>query len=707
MRLLYCNPTGFFAYGEHPYVNLADKGVVRLEGPVGEGKSSFFNAICEILFGTSPPREGTREVTETDIVNCAYKRAFGVVGFEANGFHYRVIYCRDWKSAPLVDGPSAQLSEGGGYSGTSLYFERWDGSQWIHKDQNGRDLRLAKMADTWQRIQEIIDIDYTGFCNSVYVAQDRALQFIRGKNSEREEIVTKLMQLGKYDEVEAKIKEKKVIAASSIASRKSVVNNLINQEQAIQHSLTENPETLRGKANELMADLTRIDERIAEANTRLDELNALSRSLFVRLNDKQKQTAAVVHAIQEASNAVAAIGVEVNRQKQTAEFEIRGIPRTNDLIQALATQINTVSAAINMESKRLSAMIPGAGKCHACGSWIDGPQLEKHKAEQAEVVHKFEAERIGLTEQYESAQRGLEDEISRRRLEIEASRDQRIKEIEAQATGHMTEILNLEAQKRQLQSEASTLESEYRQIDLTPLQSSIRALLQDRKTVEHSFASVTAAIEVHLQRQADRERIAGEIKQLSEAIAQEELDMEEWAWMLKHIPRIKQLKFSSGSEFLNQRIAYYLDLLTDGRTRVVLSPFRVKKEAQRKPPEKRTIDDYIFEFGMTVEEDGKQGVPIQLYSGGERERITMALVPAFWDLASSQSNGCNVLMLDEVITFLDGKSIERIVKLVDDIRSRVSSIILIGHDPSLTDFLKPDETWYARKSNEMTKLEME
>jgi hypothetical protein len=59
------NPTGMFSYGLSNTINLLNRGLVHLVGvnddkggdSNGAGKSSLFNAICELLFQENPTGE--------------------------------------------------------------------------------------------------------------------------------------------------------------------------------------------------------------------------------------------------------------------------------------------------------------------------------------------------------------------------------------------------------------------------------------------------------------------------------------------------------------------------------------------------------------------------------------------------------------------------------------------------------------------------
>lgn len=704
MRLLYCCPTGFFGYGVHPYLNLAGRGVVHLCGPVGAGKSSLFNSICELLFGMSPPRDGTREATETDIINAVIKRAFGVLGFEADGGSYRVVYCRNWKGTPLISGPSLQTEHGEGYGGTALYLEYWDGAAWVQRDHKSRDLRMPRMLDTWTKIQEITGIDYATFCNSAYVAQDMALQFIRGRSAEREQIITKLMQLGKYDEAEARTREEKNILSAPIAALESTISSLQRQESAI---VVEDGSNLTTKIDTLKAALMSMDSQLTKLETSVHVDAVRSLGLFNQLTATKAELGVLTRQIYDKTALVERIRSGIERERQTTVVAISKLSTTSPEIEKHSAEFVHWRAIAARENQKLTSMLPGAGVCPACGSSIDDTTLNRHKDEQAQQIKKALMDQQKAEQELNDARAALQNGNARRRAEIEQERDKRIAAIEATIVQKMADILTDEARKDQSERGIKALEQEYQTLDTTIGQATIRELSRQRISTAEELAKSESALTILDQRRSDKNRINAERADLEHRLAVQTQESQEWNWLAKQFPRVKQLKFASGSEYLNDRIAHYLDVLTDGATHVCITPFRVKKDSQRKPVEQRTVDDYIFEFGVSVEEGHKQGVPVQLYSGGEREKITLALVAAFHDLTTSRGAACNVLMLDEVITFLDEDSIGRVVSLVDDLRLRMESMFIIGHDATLGNLLRADETWHAEKSAGITTIRVE
>jgi len=699
MRLLRVNPTGFFAYGQHAPIELADRGIVLLRGPVGSGKSSLFDATCEILFGNSPKRDGAADVTENDVVNKTLGQAFGVVEFEQAGHYYRVAYLRNWKGPSLLTGPSAQEEGAGGYSGTTVYFEWWDGSRWIQKGPDGQDLRFARMADTWRRVVEVAGIDYGMFCNACYVAQDHALAFIRGKDADREDILTKLMRLACYDDAELKAKERLTGCRRQVESLQSAVATLQVQEGGIVLGDVGAVRTRVAHANDQIAQfdvgLADVDNQIAASRTMADA-NAAA------LAQAQAQQAAIVQQIHAKTLEVQRVQADVDRAKHEARAKVASIPTTSPSLDEARRQLAAAHATAALENRRLTSMLAGAGKCPSCGSVLDAQTLAHHKDEQAAVV-KAALDAIDVADRTVAGEvASIEQARATRTAEIDVEVAGQVTAIDTTVKAMMAVVLGLEGEKAATLATIRQHDGAAASVKTAELEGARKKLLDDRRAWEIEAANANAAIMLHDQRVADRARITAARAEQERRLAAVNLEAQEWGWLVRNFPRVKQMKFATGSAFLNDALARSLDVLTGGTTHVMINPFRLKKEAVKKKAADLTADDYIFKFEMTVEEGRKTGVPIRLYSGGERERIVLALICSFWELAASQGGGTNVLLLDEAATFLDERSIEGVVRLVERVRETVDTIVLVGHDQALSSLLTADEVWTATKRDDDT-----
>lgn len=157
-----------------------------LSGPNGHGKSSLLDAITWALWGQA--RGVDKRGTGTDDL-IHHKEAHMQVefSFELEGQRYRVIRSRSRK----------------GKSGVSkLEFQILD-------DGVPRALTGETIAVTQAAIDKTLRMDYETFINSAFIMQGKADIFMAKSANERKEILSEILGLSLYDELEELAKEKR------------------------------------------------------------------------------------------------------------------------------------------------------------------------------------------------------------------------------------------------------------------------------------------------------------------------------------------------------------------------------------------------------------------------------------------------------------------------------------------------------------------
>jgi DNA repair exonuclease SbcCD ATPase subunit len=159
---------------------------------------------------------------------------------------------------------------------------------------------------------------------------------------------------------------------------------------------------------------------------------------------------------------------------------------------------------------------------------------------------------------------------------------------------------------------------------------------------------------------------------------------------------IKAYKLNEVIAALNQLIHKNLAVLTGGQIQVWVDAFR----------NKRTDGDLVADVRVYVREGDKKTVPIECYSGGEVEQISLAIVCAMWNLATHYGGGTNLLLLDETFKFLDEQSVAMVMDLLNEVKaSDTKTIILITHDLKIQNLLQFDQVWTAVKDSSITHIE--
>ena len=168
MRPIRLELRGFTAFRERTVVEFEGRRLFAVTGPTGAGKSSLLDAMTWALYG-QVPRVGksTRQLVSHGASSMQVR-----FDFATRDETYRVV-----RKAPAV-------------TGIRLEQQQADGS-WRHLADRSRDVT--------REVTRLLGMDFTTFTRTVLLPQGEFGAFLKGEQSERRAILTKLLGLGIYD----------------------------------------------------------------------------------------------------------------------------------------------------------------------------------------------------------------------------------------------------------------------------------------------------------------------------------------------------------------------------------------------------------------------------------------------------------------------------------------------------------------------------
>lgn len=95
-------------------------------------------------------------------------------------------------------------------------------------------------------------------------------------------------------------------------------------------------------------------------------------------------------------------------------------------------------------------------------------------------------------------------------------------------------------------------------------------------------------------------------------------------------------------------------------------------------------------------------IPVKGFSGGEKQRLSVALVFTLHSLLESTKRP-DLLMLDEVDGELDARGVASLMQLVRQVRSRYGTVVMSSHRPQIGGAVF-DQTWHVVKRDETSTL---
>ena len=228
----------FMSYGEDvPALDFTGMHTLCLSGENGHGKSALLDAMTWSLWGES--RAGKNKHDE--LVRIGADEMSVHFTFEMDSQRYRVIRKRSKKAV-----------------GNLWEFQQETPDQGL--GAGWRSLTGNKSTDTGETIQKLLRMSYDTFLNSAYLRQGQADQFVKQTPTKRKEILADILDLSRYDQLEAKARERMRSAQAEATDLERDISG-IDAELRAEPELREHLAALQARQEELTA---RREELIAE-----------------------------------------------------------------------------------------------------------------------------------------------------------------------------------------------------------------------------------------------------------------------------------------------------------------------------------------------------------------------------------------------------------------------------------------------------------
>ncbi|MFB6098518.1 MAG: AAA family ATPase [Salinibacter sp.] len=465
----------FLSYGtEAPPLEFEHFDVACLSGGNGEGKSALLDAMTWAVWGEARKSSGRRKPDE-ELIRIGTRHMRVSFAFELEGARYRVVR-------------SFSRSETGKTTSSDLEFQLMQA-----EGESYRPLTGSTQRETQTRIDEILGLDYDTFINSAFLLQGRSDEFTQKSPSQRKEILTRILNLSKYEALEDKARdhwrdakqrqqraeaeverlesaleavpgweEERETVREKIQSQKETLGEFREKEKALTQERA-NLEATEQKAASLRESIEALDERIAE---HAEEIEALTERMQ-EADDLLQDRAAIEEAYEEYQALVEERDAleEKREQHRALEREIeekksKRQTRRNDVkrqLERLTTERASLKESLGdckdtlsrrHEVERRLRRTQAARQQVAERKRIRRrrERLEERRAEVREAIvgarRQIRGEIETLNEQIEKEEEALEKkvEIEERIEELEAKKDtrdaldDRLKEIEKKGT---------------------------------------------------------------------------------------------------------------------------------------------------------------------------------------------------------------------------------------------------------------------------------
>jgi len=650
IKLLKARAENFLSLGSVE-VDLDGQGLVLLlgqnhdlGGSNGSGKSSLLDMISYALY-----EKTSRGIGHDAIINTVQQEQGAKIelDFEVAGHPYRVRLTRGH--------PVHQNS-----------YRLFDGAdEWADLTQKG---------PVGSQIEKLLGVSYDVFRGAVLIGQDDLHEFVFGTNLARQGFFSKLFGFDLWRDCQE-------TARGYIRSAEMAVERIAGQIETAE-TLLESAEAL-DDADLIVMQLRTEREKLDRVDVQVADLQNRRKSLDTRITRGREELARKNERMRQVERQQRVRDEVTKKQAQLEELEgklgdhLTDSQAFEDRYRQICNRVATTESKLGelTEGVEVLQAVEGA-KCPTCLR-----PLDEHDRE--ELVTSLESQKEALAEKlvkYETKQQKAEKikkriaEYQRLTHEIAGYRpggeDEEIDPVE-QDVGE-EDLKKLETSRRKIENDLAIAEDVLRQAE-----AEVGRLTEKMKHIGEIE-------ERHAQAQAQLETLKKEQEE-----AQARLDVFRVAEK-DVFPQIRAAKIRALLDTLNAEVARYLAILTEGKVSAAFS-FKTKGKGE-------VLD-------LTVEDPVKGALPIAAWSGGERKRVTVAVLFALWRLAETVSKSFNFVGFDEILRDVDTLGHAQILEVLRTIRDESKTVIVTTNaDPESIPLDVFDQVWIARKEGGITKL---
>jgi len=239
----------FMSYQSNQTLNFENINLACISGANGVGKSSILEAITWVLWGKS------RAGSDDDLIAQGQSNMWVDLTFTSDAKTYRVVRKRSIR----------------GRGSSELYLHQ-------ATRQDFENITEETIRKTQEKIEKIIKLPYRIFINSAYLRQGHADEFTSHPPSERKDILAEILDLGYFDQLKEKAKEKLRLTQGKIETLRIQVENA-QVEIAQKESLKKEFEFAARKKEKIEKQLLILQKELKNLQHRRDEFHKMGEKM--------------------------------------------------------------------------------------------------------------------------------------------------------------------------------------------------------------------------------------------------------------------------------------------------------------------------------------------------------------------------------------------------------------------------------------------
>jgi DNA repair protein SbcC/Rad50 len=359
---------------------LAGSGLFLLEGPTGAGKSTILDAVTFALYGGLAGEESGEDRLRSHFAGPAAEPSV-MLEFSLHGARYRVTRVPEHRRPK-------KRGEGFTTEASRVHLERMEAGAWRSLSSN--------KAEAGEVITEAVGLSREQFTQVMLLPQGEFARFLRARDDDRRELLTKLFGTQLYDRVTAELDRRRAEANRERDRADRAVADAVSAA-AEAAGLDADART------ELLAlSRTERETRLKEAAEHRDQLVALTgqglevaagKAADARAADEaaKRQAALMTRLIEALADLRGHDGTRAEHDRRAAELDAA---RRAEPVRTLLAALAETDAVASQARDRLLSLIPGPSADMLAGRGGAGARdrAEAAEREAAELQHLAKVE---------------------------------------------------------------------------------------------------------------------------------------------------------------------------------------------------------------------------------------------------------------------------------------------------------------------------
>ncbi|MFQ5571792.1 MAG: AAA family ATPase [Rhodothermales bacterium] len=537
----------FMSYGSAPPVlDFEQFQVACLSGKNGQGKSALLDAITWSLWGEARKSSGSHK-PDDELLRIGEREMQVEFVFDIEGERYRVIRFYARSASGKTNRSQLELH--------------------LLESANGdyRPLTGASMRETQELIDTTVGLDYDTFINSAFLLQGRSDEFTKKRPGERKEILTRILNLMRYDALYGLAADRERDAKKGAEQAELDIERLRkalepeSEWKAAYADVEERIEEENVRLNALRNEKKQLTERLADLEARAREAAGLQQTLDTLANQLahfEKDAAALRERIEQAETLLAQrdtikrdheryLALHRERDELDTKNELfRGVEKQMERCEADLKQLkNDLESQLEKKLVELKGHRQTVADCEA--QLVEAPSarrnLEKalaakrRKEEMSirlqdrrsleEELRVVEHELLGKKEELNGKITALEQQIGQERQAQPSFEHLEARRLELQAASGRRERLQRELETTRVEGQAVADDLHGRSGNLTARKDAVRELEEQIVFLHDGSGSTCPTCGTELT-QEHRDTVEARLQE-SIAALQREIDQEE------------------------------------------------------------------------------------------------------------------------------------------------------------------------------------